>query len=482
MHICTQNTIAMKYFLFSVFFIVAGFVAVQAQYTSDVHKIFGSPYSSSVNCICTDAAGNTYLAGEFNKSLLMGPYKYKDRWGGFIAKLDVTNEVIWMKRADMQIRNLELMDSLLIVFAQNTRTLSFAGTPISYTGENYMALLASVSAATGTVKWTREITGSLDVFAADMAVSGKDICVAGAFRETVSVDGKILKKTHEKNNYIARFTADGKCKWLKYVSGGDSFVTGITIAAIAVNQYGDLAITGELNGSADFAGKCYDVAELKNAKTIVTGDAFVYIAYFDAEGNVLRVHRAISEAQVTDIAFNKDQVYLCGFYTGAYLPQQPGAFSVFGDTSRINAVLNDKGGLLESWYVLSFRGNEPLWCYTTTGKNSSRPLSIVADNEGNCYTGGFFYDNIVLKDGTQFNAFSLAPFTPAMLVMKLSSKGEMLWVKTADKATGNNKIYDVSLNHKLVTCGEISGNAMFGNFFIESRGKHQNGFTFKFDL
>ncbi len=473
----------MKYKLFFWGLLIIVSTSVVAQYTSDYHKIFGSPYSSSVNCICTDTDGNTYLAGEFNKNLIMGSYRYKDRWGGFIARLDINNEIVWMHRADMKIKNIEITGNVLSIFAQSSKSSNFAGHPIAYSGEHYMAVLASVNTENGEVIWLKELTGSADVFAADMTLGGvkNDIYITGAFRNEINLDGKTLNKTHEKNNFIAKISQDGKLHWMKQVSGGDTFVTGITISAIAANQYGDFAITGELSGIADFAGHCFDVTDLKNDNPMIASHRFVYVANFDSEGRFLRIHRAITEAEVTDMAFHNDQVYLCGYYTGAYIPERIGAFSIFGDTTVIDAVTNNKGSLLENWFVICFKGEHPYWHISTKGQNSSRALSIVADKQGNCYAGGFFYDHIILPNNTEVKTLE-APFTPGMLVMKISDTGELLWAKTADKPTGLTKVFNVSLNHMLVVCGEISGNAMFGNMFVESRGKHQNGFVAKFDL
>ncbi|NLA23796.1 MAG: hypothetical protein GX879_02410, partial [Bacteroidales bacterium] len=445
------------------------------------HKIFGSPYSSSISNICADKDGNTYLSGEFNKSLMMGPFKFKDRWGGFVAKLDNSNDVVWMKRADMQVRSLKLSGKNLIVFAQSTRTASFANYPIEYSGENYMALLASMSADSGEVEWTLEFTGDSDVLATDMDVKDKNIFVAGAFTSNVRLKSESLTKKYAKNNYIAKITTNGKPEWLNYVSGGDSFVTGTTVSSIAISQYGDLVVAGEFKGSGDFAGECYEAAELRNENSLSLSESFVYLAYFDSNGNNIKVHRAITDAQVTDIAFLKDQVYLCGYYSGSYLPNKPGAHSIFADNIKFDAVLNEKGALLENWYVLAFKGEEPLWHFTASGKNSSRPLSITVDEKGNCYVGGFFYDDIKLSEEIEYTAHSKAPFSSGMLLMKLSNQGKLEWAKTAENPTGGTKIYSISLNNKLVVGGEIEGNAMFDKQYMTSRGKHQNGFVFKFD-
>jgi len=452
-----------------------------AQHTTELYKVFGSPYSSTINCICTDMDGSTYVGGEFTKSLLMGPYKFKDKWGGFIAKVDDQNQVIWMKRADMKFRNMELIDSSLIVFAQNSQTVNFAGTELQYRGQNFNSVLASISINTGDVKWIKEISGEGDVYAADMTICKKDIFITGSFRVGMALDKYTLKKTHEKNNFIARLTAEGKVIWLNKVSGGDSFITGATISAIAANQNGDFVISGEIAGSADFAGYCFDVAEFNSKSENTTSEGCVYYAYFTGDGKCIRVNKAITEAEVTDIALFGDQVYLCGYYSGAYLLQRPIAASIFGDTVVLNSVQSPTGSLLETWFVISLRDNEPLWALTTKGKNSSRALSLVVDDQGSCYAGGYFYDHIILPDGSEVNAIN-AEFSAGALVMKIDRSGKLLWTHTASSPTGINKFFDVSLNHSLVVCGEISGSAVFDKSLIQSRGKHQNGFTYKFDL
>jgi hypothetical protein len=452
---------------------------VSAQNQSDQHLIFGSPYSSQVTQVCADNQGNVYVAGEFSKSLLMGTYRLKDTWGGFVAKLDANNSLVWLQRADVQTKGLEIKNDKLYIIAQFSKHGVFGEEELENGSNTFNALVAEVDIETGLPKWKNYLKSEQDVFAADICVDESgNTYFTGGFQGLLKVGDHQLEAKHFKNNYLGKINSKGKIEWIKRISGGEDIITGISVSAITNNiETNELIITGELTGKAWFDD------ELISSKRIELEYGFyyqneVYIASIDNTGKWKNVYSVVSEATSNDIICVKGNVYICGYFQGTIHQDYEPGISVFGNNIELTSGIGKAGNLLETMYVAAFKNDSALWAFAPKGINSSRMISLSYDNDNNIYAGGFFYDQIDLPDGTRYTATN-KEFSSNMLMLQFSKNGELLNYEGAD-VKNSLKLIDLSYGKELVIGGQVTGKSTIKNVNIDSRGKHHNGFIFRF--
>jgi hypothetical protein len=129
-------------------------------------------------------------------------------------------------------------------------------------------------------------------------------------------------------------------------------------------------------------------------------------------------------------------------------------------------------------FVSAFVRDSALWAFAPSGINHSRLLSLSVDNDENIYAGGFFYDQLDLPDGTQFKS-TQETLSSNILMLHFTESGELLDAESAD-IDNSMKLSDISFGNTIVFGGQVTGIAKLNELSIESRGKHHNGFIFRF--
>lgn len=466
----------MKYFLIIGFVLLSTLVSAQNQ--SNNHLIFGSPYSSQITQVCADNQGNVYVAGEFSKSLLMGSYRLKDTWGGFVAKLDANNRLVWLQRADVQSKGLEVNNDRLYIIAQFSKHGVFGEEELENGSNTFNTLIAELDTETGLPKWKNYLKSEQDVFAADISIDDSgNTYFTGGFQGVLHAGDFRIEAKHFKNNYLGKINNRGRIVWVKSVSGGEDIITGISVSAITINkETNEIILTGEITGKAWFDD------EVISSKMIELdyGNYYqneVFIATIDSIGNWLNISSVISEATSNDIIYVNGNIYICGYFQGTIHKDYEPGISVFGDNIELTSGIGKAGNLLETMYVAAFNRDSVLWAFAPKGINNSRMISLSYDNKNNIYAGGFFYDQIDLPDGTRFTATN-KEFSANMLMLKFSNNGELLKYESAD-VKNSLKLIDLSYGNELVFGGQVTGKSTIKNVNVDSRGKHHNGFIFR---
>jgi len=453
---------------------------ISAQNQSDKHVIFGSPYASQITKVCSDKDGNVYVSGEFSKSLLMGSNRFKDTWGGFIAKLNSENKLLWLNRADFQVKGLKCENNTLYLIAQFSKHGVLCEEELENGSNTFNSVVAAINTETGCPVWKNYLKSEQDVFSTDITFDNNgNIYFIGAYTGLLKVGDYQLESTHSKSNYIGKIDNSGQIKWIKRISGGEDIITGVTSSAIAYIPTSDkILVAGSFSGKAWFGNTVISSKKIESEHGYTYYQNEVFAARFNTNGDFVDIKTLITEANLNDVLVVDSIFYLCGYFRGTIFKDFEPGISFFGKNLQLKSGVGAAGNLLETMYVAAFYNDSALWAFAPSGINNSRMLSLSIDNENNIYAGGFFYDQIDLPDGTRINA-SGKELSSNIFVSKFNKKGEILEYHSAD-VKNTIKLFDLSFGNELVIGGQVTGKASISNTGVESRGKHQNGYIYRF--
>ena len=187
------------------------------------------------------------------------------------------------------------------------------------------------------------------------------------------------------NNFLAKYTPDGTLEWIK-TSGGDY---DDVAWSLTIDNSNKIYITGEFNAHALFSG----------LSLITTGSADIFIACYDASGNIQWVKKAggsnIDRAR--GIGTDGTNLYITGQFG---MSANFGPYSVAGvDNSEIfMAKLNNAGDF--KW-AIAVEGQVD--SVETLGYESG--IGICAEASGNVYAAGALLNGGIFG-ATSLNAYS----------------------------------------------------------------------------
>ncbi|WP_210520328.1 T9SS type A sorting domain-containing protein [Hymenobacter terricola] len=242
-----------------------------------------------VNATAHDAAGNTYVTGQFNGNMVLDtptPTRLTGtgRFDAFVGKLDPAGQWLWVIGTTNG--NGHWGDSgtgiavdaagrvTVTGYFQNSRigfgSLSAAGSLSIATGlVNVVNLpgndvfVAQFDAATGTPRWLTSLVGNDDIqaFGLSRDPATDDLTLAGTFAgtATVSSGGTIsATATGQYDGFAARISAAGQWQWLRQ-GGGTGIGNGTAYNRLVFNSVsqdasGAYTIGGLVQGDAQLGG------------------------------------------------------------------------------------------------------------------------------------------------------------------------------------------------------------------------------------
>lgn len=206
--------------------------------------------------------------------------------------------------------------------------------------------------------------------------------------------------------------------------------------SVATDATGNVYVTGT------FASTNFNLGavSLTNA-----GGPAVYIAKYDASGNVLWAKRAGGYGDATCVAADASgNVYITGdFFSGPL---------TFGTTTLTNAGSND---IFLAKYDAS--GNV-VWAKSVGGPSQDYSRGLATDLTGNVYITGYF-----LSPSLVFGTDTLKHITGAdVFVAKYNASGNAVWARGAKKTSG-----DPAVSNSVAT--DASGNVFMTGYFQSPR-------------
>jgi hypothetical protein len=161
-------------------------------------------------------------------------------------------------------------------------TATFGATPITSSGGNDF-FLAKYD-LNGNLVWVRQGggTGSEDSLLGLAVGPDESVTAAGYFPGTASFSGSIISApTAAVALFVANYSPSGQLNWVRS-AGGNGDVAGY---GVNVDRSGVAWVTGEFAGTANFGGLPLTAAG-------ALGQADIFLARYNAGGNVLSVYQA----------------------------------------------------------------------------------------------------------------------------------------------------------------------------------------------
>jgi hypothetical protein len=179
-------------------------------------KTTASGYAN-VNDIITDAAGNTYVLGDFNGTINLSPFSLSSggSFDGYLCKRDASGTVLWATRIatglnEERVRGMAMDASgNIYVGGDFVGTSSFGSTSLTSNSSSRDMVIIKVDAF-GSVSWAKRNGGTGDEYVRDIVVSadGNDAYFTGDFTGT-SGFGASVPSNGFSDLYVARITYNG---------------------------------------------------------------------------------------------------------------------------------------------------------------------------------------------------------------------------------------------------------------------------------
>ncbi|MBI4946243.1 MAG: SBBP repeat-containing protein [Bacteroidetes bacterium] len=347
--------------------------------------------------------------------------------------------------------------------------------------------------ADGVLLWAKQVGGQNDDYSSGISTDITGNCyVTGFFfiSGNVSTFGSTtISESGDADIFISKFTSTGKFLWVRNAGGRNDDVSN----AIATDVSGNSYITGYFSGTALFG----------TVKATSTGYSDIFIAKYDAAGNLVWLKTAGGTYQdeaysiCTDVAGN---CYLTGYFTGnAMFSGTMLASAGYFDTDvfllkynpsgmlvmakRAGGTGNDFGSGIDvsnsgqifisgvfkgtqlfgdnllstvsgtNGFVAKFEASgKSVWTRNTSGSSTNEFRQVSIDAGGNCYVVGSFSDKV------KFGGIELTSLgTKDVCVAKYDSKGTLMWVLQGG-GEGNDEGVTLS--------SDQAGNCYVGGLFI----------------
>jgi hypothetical protein len=318
-----------------------------------------------------DSNGNSYITGEFQGSSTFGSTTLTSTgsYDCFIAKYDATGNVLWAKQSGGA--GLEMGRGIAVDGSGNCYltgyfdgTATFGNTTFTSSG-SYDAFIAKYD-ATGNFQWAARAGSSGEDFGRNIGLDGSgNSYITGTFKDLASFGSTTLTSSGAEDIFVAKYDAFGNVLWAKSAGGTNKDAAN----GIAVDGSGNSSVAGEFQGSATFGSTM-----LNSTSTLPD----MFIASYDASGNVLWAKHAGGSS--SDFGRNigldgSGNSYITGEFEGS---------ASFGSTT-----LTSSGGVDIFVAKYDASGNV-LWAKRAGGNLEERASGIVLDGSGNAYISGYF--------------------------------------------------------------------------------------------
>ncbi len=384
-------------------------------------KSAGGTSSDYASSIAVDALGNTYVAGYFGSPTLIFDSTTLTNAGSgdiFIAKYAPNGNVLWAKSAGGT--STDYASSVAVDASGNTYVTGafyrpsfiFVHSTLSNAG-NYDIFLAKYD-ANGNVLWAKSAggTGSDEAYSVAVDASGNTY-VAGYFKSSTITFGSDTLTNAGPAGYadifLAKYAPNGNVLWAKSAGGTNNDWAN----SVAVDASGNTYLAGDFGSSTI----TFDTITLTNAG--------LFLAKYDANGNVLWAKRAggtTGDDWAYSVAVDASgNTYVAGAFWSSTLS--------FGSDTLTN-VSPGYGDIFLAKYAPN--GNV-LWAKSAGGTDEDEATSVAVDASGNVYVAGWFWSATITFGSTTLTNAGPTYYGDIFLA-KYDAAGNALWAKSAGGA------------------------------------------------
>lgn len=300
--------------------------------------------------------------------------------------------------------------------------------------------------ADGVLLWAKQLGGQNDDYTSGISTDITGNCyVSGYFyiQGTVTTFGSTtVAEAGDADVFISKFSAAGNLLWVRNGGGRSSDAS----SSIATDVSGNSYLTGYFSGTASFG----------NVKITSSGYSDIFIAKYDAAGNLVWIKTGGGSYQDEAFSVSTDvsgNCYVTGYFTGN---------AVFGGLPLASAGYFDS-----DVFLLKYNPSGILvWAKRTGGTGNDIAYGIDVANNGSILVCGVFigtktFGEKILTQESGSNGF----------LAKFESSGKLNWSKVTDgsRLSQYRKVSTDAGNNCYVT-GTISGDVLFGTIPIKSAG------------
>ncbi|PID28092.1 MAG: hypothetical protein CSB55_06140 [Candidatus Cloacimonadota bacterium] len=377
----------------------------------DFIKKTGGGNSDYGNSIAVDDQGNLYITGSFSGNATFGDITLYSEGNDdiFIAKADNNGNWLWAKRAGSS--RYDYGKSIAVDDQGNLYiTGSFYGNANFGNITLYSAGVSDIFIAktdnNGNWLWAKRAGGTSYDYGKGIAVDDQgNLYITGYFKGTATFGSTNLTSKGNYDMFIIKSNNEGNFIRVKGAGGTNSDQGN----AIAVDNQGNLYVTGIFRGSATFG----DIT--LNSPNFYTD---IFITKSDNEGNFIWAKRAGGEDSDygNSIAVDKQgNSYVTGIFRGS---------ATFGDIT-----LNSPNFYTDIFITKSDNKGNFIWAKRAGGENYDYGNSIAVDDQGNSYITGYFkgtatFGTTVLNYSNEYDIFAA----------KTDKDGNWLWAKKTGKS------------------------------------------------
>jgi hypothetical protein len=372
------------------------------------------------------------------------------------------------------------------------------------------AAMTNTPACTGVTPWARRFggTGTEGGLAVAVDASG-NLLVAGYFGGTINLGGSSLTSAGGSDVFVAKYTAAGLHLWSKRFGGTSEDL----VRSVAVDGNGDLVLTGEFNGTADFGGGPLTSPGLRDVFLVAlrgmdgghrwskrfgsTGDdagfgvsvdglddvvvTGTFQRTVDFGGGTLASTYDSSDVFVAKYTGTGQHVWSRGIWGSSTEYGLGIAFDGFGDvalTGHFTGKIDFGGGQLTTAgladvFVAKLAGGDGshLWSKRFGTANDDAGKAVAFDGTGSMVLTGYSRSVLDLGGGPLGQA--------GIFLAKLTAGGQHLWSRGFGGMQEGRSVAVDATNNVVVT-GLFSGTADFGGAALTSLGTGNDVFAAKF--
>ena len=357
-------------------------------------------YYPSTQGLAVDAAGNGFAAAVIHGS--------GDLPHIFIEQVGPDGHTIWQRSTEGDPASISLAvdgSHHLLLAGDFEASVDLGGGPLASAGEHDI-FIARLDPSGGHL-WSKRFGDASSQFATSVAAAEADsVIVAGLFGGTLSFGGKVLVSTDDGALFVVKLDSDGNELWSKQFGDGK----GADNVSLAVDNSGNVLLTGDLYGTLDFGGGPLTSAaghDVFLAKLEGQQGAHIWSKRFG--GDLDQSGYGVA----TDVEGN---VVLVGTFAGS-LDLGGGSLSSLGSSDMFVAKFDSAGSFL--------------WSKQLGGVGTQSAGGVAVDQSGTIAVAGSFDGAVDLGQGP----IAVVPSSDTMaasdiFVAKFDSGGGQLWGRT----------------------------------------------------
>ena len=293
--------------------------------------------------------------------------------------------------------------------------------------------------ADGNFVWAKQIPTYVEFGRINLKVDGAgNVYLASDLNKAADMDPGpgvlMMSPTGFRDAFVVKLSTDGDLIWAKKFGGpGD---TGPQAGIVALDQAGNVIITGSFNNTVDFdpGPGVFNITSSAHIQAFIvklTNDGDLLWAKQFGNGPAV-----YSGSSISDLTFDLQGNMVC---TGGF------SRTVDFDPGPNSYTVTTSPGALQDGFICKLDANGNFIWVKTFGQNGTNnhfltPTGIDIDGMNNIITTGFFLGNYDFDPGPGTQIVYSNPHD--CFILKLDPKGDLVWVKTIG-GTESDAGYDV---------------------------------------